>query len=77
MVKKQVPYFENQQLHDSQKLIQTYKNGDVLLSLNVIINIELKMLLMQYANTLKVIGPKVLKTNFNEMLEAAVRLNLK
>jgi len=77
VVKKQVPYFENQPLHGTQKSIQTYKNGDVLFSLNIIINIELKMLLMQYANTLKVVGPKVLKTGFTEMLETAVKLNLK
>jgi len=75
VIKKQVPYFENQLLHTSQKPVRDYKNGDKLFSLSVIINIELKLLLMQYAHTLRVIEPENLRKSLNEMLRNAVKLN--
>lgn len=76
VIKKQVPYFENQPLHTSQKSVKTYKNGDKLFSLFVVINIELKLLLMQYAHTLKVSEPESLRISLNEMLQNAVKLNI-
>ena len=76
VIKKQVPYFENQPLHTSQKILKDYKNGDKLFSLSVIINIELKLLLMQYAHTLKVLAPENLKISLTEMLQNAVKLNV-
>jgi len=76
VIKKQVPYFENQPLHTSQKTVKVYKNGDKLFSLFVIINIELKLLLMQYAHTLKVMEPESLRISLNEMLQNAVKLNV-
>lgn len=75
VLKKQAPYFENQPLHVSQKKEKVYSNGDTLFSLFVIVNIELKLLLMQYAHTVKVISPKRLRIDFQEMLREAIEMN--
>jgi len=75
VLKKQLPYFLNQPLHTSQKIEKEYSNGDALLSLKVIINIELKLLLMQYAHTLKIITPEPLKKELQSMLKTAIKLN--
>ena len=75
VIKMQVPYFDSQPLHTSQKPVKEYKNGDKLFSLSVIINIDLKLLLMQYAHTLKVIEPESLRTSLSAMLQNAVKLN--
>ena len=76
VIREQVPYFENQALHTSQEQVKDYKNGDKLFSLFVVINIELKLLLMQYAHTLKVIEPESLRISLSEMLQNAVKLNV-
>lgn len=75
VLKKQAPYFENQPLHVSQKKEKIYSNGDLQISLFVIVNIELKLLLMQYAHTLKVISPKRLQVDLQEMLRQAIKKN--
>ena len=75
VIKKQIPYFLNQPLHTSQKIEKEYTNGNALLSIKVIINIELKLLLMQYAHTLTIITPESLKTELQSMLKTALKLN--
>lgn len=75
VLKKQAPYFENQPLHPSQKKEKIYSNGDTLFSLVVIVNIELKLLLMQFAHTLKILSPKKLQNDLREMLRKAFEMN--
>ena len=75
VIKKQLPYFLNQPLHISQKIEKEYSNGDALISINVIINIELKLLLMQYSHTLTIVKPKSLRKELYGMLKTAIKLN--
>lgn len=77
VTKQQAAYFINQPLHTSQKVEKKCANGDIMFSLNVIVNVELKYLLMQYANTLRIIQPKSLREEICQKLKAALKLNNK
>ena len=73
--KSQVPYFETQPLHTSQRKERNYANGDALLSLNIEINFDLKLLLMQHADVIEVISPKYLREELCKKLEQALKNN--
>lgn len=73
--KSQVPYFETQPLHSSQQKEKSYANGDILLSLNVKINIDLKLLSMQYADVLEIVSPQSLRDELYEALKIGLTNN--
>ena len=64
----QAAYFKTQPLHHTQKAIKTFKEGSVLMQYNLIINLELKQLLLSYAGSIKVIEPAGLKKEFKVIL---------
>ncbi len=71
----QVPYFDTQPLHTSQQKERTYSNGDALFSYHLIINIDLKLAIMQLADKLEVMAPKSLRAELHGMLLKGLRNN--
>ena len=65
----QAAYFKTQPLHHTQKAIKTSKDGSVLLQFNLIINLELKQLLLSYTGSINVIEPAGLRKEIREILE--------
>ena len=69
VAEKQAAYFNTQPLHHTQQLVKTYKDGSVLMEYNLIINLELKQLLLSYAGSIKVIEPVGLKEEIVEIIK--------
>ena len=65
----QAAYFKTQPLHHTQKIIKAFKDGSVLMLYNLIINLELKQLLLCYSGSIKVIEPEGLKKKIKVILE--------
>lgn len=65
----QAAYFKTQPLHHTQQTVKTFKDGSVLMQYNLIINLELKQLLLSYAGSIKVIEPAGLKKEISEMVK--------
>lgn len=75
VAKEQVPYFKAQPLHHTQQLVKTakpYKDGSVVMEYNLIINIELKQLLLSYAGSIKIIEPAGLKEEIRKMIKGII-----
>ena len=75
VAKEQVPYFKAQTLQHTQKLVKRdmpYKDGSVLMEYDLIINLELKQLLLSYAGSIKVIEPAGLKDEILTMVNGIV-----
>ena len=75
VAKEQVPYFKAQPLHHTQQIVKTakpYKDGSVLMEYVLIINLELKQLLLSYAGSIKVIEPAGLKDEILTMVNGIV-----
>uniref|UniRef100_UPI002658667B helix-turn-helix transcriptional regulator n=1 Tax=Ferruginibacter sp. TaxID=1940288 RepID=UPI002658667B len=68
----QAAYFKTQPLHHTQKTINTFKDGSVLMQYNLIINLELKQLLLSYAGSIKIIEPAGLKKEIGEMFKEII-----
>lgn len=54
---KSADYVRTKPLHKSQKILRNYKNGSLLIELNVLNNYELKSLLLSYGSGLEVLKP--------------------
>jgi len=67
--KQQLPYFKTQPLHHTQEITNEYKDGSALLQYRLIINFELKQLLLSYAGFVDVVKPVGLKDEIKELLE--------
>ena len=72
VAEKQVAYFNTQPLHHTQKAAKPDKDGSVLMEYNLIINLELKQLLLSYAGSIKVVEPAELKKEIGEMINEIV-----
>lgn len=59
--KQQLPYIITKPIHTSQSVVKQYKNGDAVLSLDLIINYELTALLLSYGSSLEVLKPESLR----------------
>jgi predicted DNA-binding transcriptional regulator YafY len=68
---KTAKYMETKPLHGSQKSKWIDKNT-LEVTLNLIINYELERLLLSYADSVSIIGPKKLKNRLRQRLKAAV-----
>ncbi|MBC7629197.1 YafY family protein [Ferruginibacter sp.] len=65
----QAAYFKTQPLHHTQKVIKTFKNGSVLMQYNLIVNLELRQLLLSFAGSINVIEPVGLGKEMEEMVK--------
>ncbi len=66
-----VPYILSKPIHKNQDILKRYKNGDILIRINLIINYELKSLLLSYGSGLVVKSPNSLK---HELLEEILKI---
>lgn len=73
---KQVPYIKTKPIHNTQKIIKEYKNGDVLILLQLICNYELKSVLLGYGSDLEVIKPIELREGIRNEFQMSI-LNYK
>lgn len=56
-----VPYIISKPLHKNQEIVKKYSNGDVLIKIDLIINYELKSLILSYGSGVMVKKPLTLK----------------
>ena len=66
----QAPYILTKPLHKSQKLEEGNENG-IIISLNVIHNLELERIILSYGEHIKVLAPRLLKHNILKKLKQA------
>jgi len=59
--KQAVPYVLSKPIHFNQEIVKTFKNGTILIKLNLIINYELKSYLLSYGPGLEVKKPTSLR----------------
>jgi len=70
--KTKSPYVLSKRLHQSQSLLYSYQDGSVLIALNILINPELKNLLLSFGKDVEVKKPEHLRKEMKELLQAAV-----
>lgn len=66
------PYVLTKPLHRSQRLIEMYPDGSVLLHLFLIINYELERLLLGFGSSLEVIKPDGFRKRMHEIIQKAL-----
>ena len=64
-----VPYIITKPLHKNQEIAKKYANGDLLIRLNLIVNYELKSLILSYGNGMIVKKPLSLKEELLKNIE--------
>lgn len=69
VAENQVAYFNSQPLHHTQKAAKPNNDGSVLMEYDLIINLELKQLLLSYAGSIKVIEPDGLKEEIKAIIK--------
>jgi len=70
----QIDYIKTKPLHRGQKIIKEYKNGSILISLNLFNNYELKSYLLSYGPGIEVIKPKVLREEMKALFQTCNNL---
>lgn len=68
----EAPYIKTKPIHNSQKLIESNKDGSAIFEIDVIVNRELVRLIFGYAEGLKVLSPRKLQN----MIKKHFRLGL-
>lgn len=59
--KQAVPYLLSKPIHFNQQTLKSFKDGSILIQLNVIVNYELKSILLSYGSGIEVKKPKVFR----------------
>lgn len=72
--KQQAPYVLSKPIHSNQEKIREYKNGDILIRLTLIINYELKSVLLSYNKGICVKKPKSLVVELKQLLSEMTNL---
>lgn len=67
----QAPYVLTKPIHQSQRVIKRYKNGDLMIALRVMPNFELKALLLSFANAIEIRKPISLRNEIAHCLRLA------
>ncbi|OYU56714.1 MAG: hypothetical protein CFE25_05670 [Chitinophagaceae bacterium BSSC1] len=70
--KDRAPYITTKRIHESQEILKHYKNGSILIRLSLIINKELKSLILGFGNDAEVINPKTLREEIKINLQNAL-----
>ncbi len=71
--KEQVPYILTKPIHESQLTIKENKDGSILMSLHLIINYELKSILLSYGAGIEVKKPTELREQIKELLQKTIQ----
>lgn len=67
--KASVPYIVTKPIHHSQAITKENKDGSMIIKLNLIINFELKSILLSYAAGIEVRKPKALRLEMKDLLK--------
>ena len=67
------PYVLTKPFHHSQKLIEQYKDGSILIELKVHLNFEFDRLILGFGNSIQVVEPKILRTRIKRKLKSAIK----
>jgi predicted DNA-binding transcriptional regulator YafY len=67
--KPSVPYVLTKPIHHSQSITKENKDGSIIIHLNLIINFELKSILLSYAAGIEVRKPKTLRIEMKNLLK--------
>lgn len=71
---EQAPYVLTKPLHCSQQLLRTEEDGSIVISLDVIHNLELERLILGYGYHIEVITPIVLRKRISQNILAAAAM---
>ncbi|MBO9658909.1 MAG: WYL domain-containing protein, partial [Chitinophagaceae bacterium] len=66
----QTPYIITKPIHNSQLIIKEYQDGSVIIRLSLIINEELKSVLLGYGNDIEVLKPASLRENMKTIFQS-------
>lgn len=69
---KSVPYILSKPIHNLQKIVKNYKNGDLQVKIPLYINYELVSTILSYQNTVEVLAPKELRDEILNILKKGV-----
>ncbi|HMV07424.1 MAG TPA: WYL domain-containing protein [Cyclobacteriaceae bacterium] len=72
--KQQAPYILSKPIHSNQEKIKEYKNGNILIRLKLIINYELKSVLLSYNKGIKITKPKGLVSEMKLLISEMKQL---
>lgn len=72
--KQAVPYILSKPVHLNQEKIKIFKDGTILIRLNLIINYELKSILLSYGDGIEVKKPKSLREDLQLMIKEMLAL---
>jgi len=67
------PYVLTKPFHRSQRVIETYEDGSILISLKVHLNFELERLLLGFGKAIEVVSPNLLRKRIKRNLEWALK----
>lgn len=65
----QTPYIVTKPIHNSQRIIKEYQDGSIVIRLELIINEELKSVLLGYGNDIEVLRPTSLRENMKTIFK--------
>jgi len=66
--KQAVPYILSKPIHLNQTVEKVFADGSMLVNLRLIVNYELKSILLSYGTGISVRGPKYLRTSMKELI---------
>lgn len=67
------PYVLTKPIHPSQKLVEEYPDGSVVVTLRVHHNFEIERLILGYGDSMEVLGPQLIKDRIVKKLKNALR----
>lgn len=70
--KSSAPYIKTKKLHESQQIVKEYSDGSLLVEFFIIINYELKSLLLGYGPGIEVKKPDSLRNAIKEILKESI-----
>jgi predicted DNA-binding transcriptional regulator YafY len=69
---KQAPYIKTKPIHNTQRITKEYKNGDILIELQLICNYELKSVLLSYGGDIEVLKPIELRESIKKEFQKVI-----
>jgi predicted DNA-binding transcriptional regulator YafY len=72
--KHAVPYVISKPIHSNQEVVKYFKDGSILISLNLILNYELNSVLLSYGDGIEVKKPKALRAVLGDLTTTAAKL---
>lgn len=70
---KQSPYIKTKPIHHTQKIIRTFENGDIIVSLWLIDNYEFRSTLMSYGCEIEVLSPNTIRNSIRDYFTKGIK----